>query len=827
MVTIQLLVFNNYADRLYRKYENAAAYDHAAPESYTFNSVNFAFENYLNAIVTLNIKTTANTINYERFNYACVAQGNGMLRYFITSVVFQNNGQATFTLLRDVLADFSDYWLYAPSLIHRASEIPDSYSFARFRKDMDLSQVKSSETILKDRTDGRGWIVGYITKNFISSDSSAAGYGHLTVTKKSTEYSHIIASTATYAGKTFGRIDSAIINVGVFMQKAPDGAKWWVAQLAGANADASAIMWAPFEESTKDYKGAVETAGLRVVGKNFSSVEALVEAKTRTLLSEVYDNYVWSNVIQMTSEAEAFRDGDLVYCTGDSKTYRVSVNNNNYTHINAALTQSDLDASFNALTIPAMNRGAKAAALINYYDFYLTTRTFTFTEVTSDTTITLVVRPDHDVTADSAYDVFAIPLGGSIDVHNSADAQGRYGSITVNIDDSYVMDMVNCIISKYKVDSSNTSGLIDIQWLPYGPDTISADFEEYYNVIRIGSNPIGVVYWLKSCQLEKTLINADYVIDVPADNLSARVLNETTMWRLVSPNQASMFDFSAVRNGGVSGYNIDVAFKPFTPYICVAPIFSDLYGGNYNDGRGLIFSGEFSLDQVSSAWNEYKYNNKNYELIFNRQIATMDVSNTYAARTAEQQRVTNVMSTVTGTMKGAGSGAFIGGKVGGAYGAVAGAVIGGGTALASGMVNAAYDSENAKNEIKIRALDRQNAIAQYQYQLSNIQARGDTITKISTFNPNNKIYPVLETYTCTYQERTQLATSIKWNGISLEMFGSASDFGMNGGYLSLTPLRLTGAPLNPEIYNQIVQELAVGIYLYGSNNIDTDEEEET
>lgn len=827
--------FNNYSNRLYRRYEFAnsgdsfanykKAVDNDISLYHQFEIANFSFNDGLSAEITLNLSDSTYWRPLDGWDYCVIHDSDNHIaspswRYFIVDSTFNRKDQQTLTLKRDVLADFP-IWTTSPAVIHKASAIPTSFSYAKYRKDMDLSQVKTSETLIKDRTDGRGWIVGYLTKDFIGTTE---GDTSIEYQEKPTEYDDVIDDISAYSGKTFAEINTNIFDLGCYMKNSTW--PYMIAEIAGY----SEAFWSPFKVNRYDspfedgqawYSTILSKYGLQFNHTEFESVEGTIESALRKLREATLNAYVWSAYSQYGTLKE-LRDGEIVYDKATKKAYRVS-EEGGWTDIQDGFTQEMLDQYINNVSFAGKTGNAKFYASVNYFSIHVDYSRYTFTEITDTATVKLLVRQDHQTTSDSAYDIFAIPLGGTVSYINESDPST---SVSVKIDDSYVMDIVNTMISKYKVATDSSAGLIDIQWLPYGPDQIIGNFTENANLIRVGTSTVGILLWLKSCQLEKTITGANYTLTIPSDPLQARIYGETHSWRLCSPNQASMFDFSAVKNEGITGYNVDIAFKPFTPYICVAPIFNGLYGSNFDDGRGLILSGDFSLDQVSNLWNQYKWQNKNYELIFNRQIATMDVEMTYAQRTANQQKVTDAMATVTGTLKGIGGGALAGKKSGIPYGAAIGAVVGGSTALASGIINQVYDRENAGTESFIRSLNRQNTIDQYQYQIANIKARGDTITKISAFNPNNKIYPTLEAYECTYQEKTQLAESIKWSGLSLEMIGTPSQFSSVAGcFISATPLRMEHQYLSNQFYSAITQELEVGVYLYGSNDLEEEEEE--
>ena len=84
--------------------------------------------------------------------------------------------------------------------------------------------------------------------------------------------------------------------------------------------------------------------------------------------------------------------------------------------------------------------------------------------------------------------------------------------------------------------------------------------------------------------------------------LDRKVSNECDLYRLVSPNFSGQFEWSLAKgNGNASIFDIDCTYKPYQPYIHVQPIFTNLYGSDFNDVRGLICGGNFSLPIISDA----------------------------------------------------------------------------------------------------------------------------------------------------------------------------------------------------------------------------------
>ena len=114
---------------------------------------------------------------------------------------------------------------------------------------------------------------------------------------------------------------------------------------------------------------------------------------------------------------------------------------------------------------------------------------------------------------------------------------------------------------------------------------------------------------------------------------------------------------------------------PYKPYIHINPNFKSLYGTDWNDSKGLLCGGDFSLPKYTNAWETYQLNNKNYQQIFDRQIRNIDFNYT-------QERFKAAFGLTAGALAGSVGGAIAGSKFGGPIGAGVGAVAGG---VASGI----------------------------------------------------------------------------------------------------------------------------------------------
>lgn len=258
------------------------------------------------------------------------------------------------------------------------------------------------------------------------------------------------------------------------------------------------------------------------------------------------------------------------------------------------------------------------------------------------------------------------------------------------------------------------------------------------------------------------------------------------------------------KNGGVERFNVDCTYKPYQPYIHVNPNFKLMYGDDFNDSRGLICNGDFSVGMISDAFTNYELQNKNYNAIFNRQIQNMDVMNDIAKQEA-------TFGMIGGTVKGAASGAITGAMVGGGYGAIAGAVIGGATSAVGGVM----DMINLDKKI---TENRQYAYDMYNFSLQNIKALPHSMTRCTALTFNNKLFPFVETYSCTDVEKDAFILKLKYDGMTINKIGKIQDYtDMNGRMVKGEIIRYdeSSSPLKADAHmaNEIYNEIKKGVYI--------------
>ena len=291
--------------------------------------------------------------------------------------------------------------------------------------------------------------------------------------------------------------------------------------------------------------------------------------------------------------------------------------------------------------------------------------------------------------------------------------------------------------------------------------------------------------------------------DVNNAGISLKVLSNAYYMRICSPNYQGSFDVNIGKNNGqIKGFWLYGTYKPYTPYIKVAPVFEGLYGSNFGDQRGLICAGDFSLPRIIDEWQNYQLNNKNYQNIFNREIQDMEFFQSIEMRN-------QLVSGGIGILGDAAKGAAAGGYAGGPYGAAAGALIGG-TASTIGYAIDVDTLARTQREVKQLAIDKFN------YQLGNVKALPYTISKLGTWNVNSKIFPFLEYYTCTDEEKEALENKIRYESMTVMRIGTLEEFSSLSSELSYFKgvlIRNDEIADDTHILNNIYEELLKGVYI--------------
>ena len=176
---------------------------------------------------------------------------------------------------------------------------------------------------------------------------------------------------------------------------------------------------------------------------------------------------------------------------------------------------------------------------------------------------------------------------------------------------------------------------------------------------------------------------------------------------------------------------------------------------------------------------------------FNRQIQNMEVQNNVA-------RLSDALGATVGSI----AGAVAGSKLGGGVGAVAGLGLTAAAGVADYQINEQLRSEN---------MDYTKDM--FGYQLGNIKAVPDGLSKTTAYTKHNKYFPFLEFYTCTEEEKNALKNKLKYNGMTVMRIGTINEFLQpEQSYIKGRLIRLEGDYDNHYV-NELSQELYKGVYI--------------
>ena len=200
--------------------------------------------------------------------------------------------------------------------------------------------------------------------------------------------------------------------------------------------------------------------------------------------------------------------------------------------------------------------------------------------------------------------------------------------------------------------------------------------------------------------------------------------------------------------------------------------------------------GDFSVAQTTSAWANYQMQNKNYQNIFDREIQSMELSKKASLIKGVSNLLPGAVSTLTG-MENTGLGA-----------------VKAGSQIINNAANVVWDQVLKKDQINAKR-------ELFNYNLQNIQALPQSLSKSSAFNINSKYVPFLEKYTCTEDEKNALIDKIKWQGMTIMRVGAIQDYVWSDDtYIEALPLRLDNLLDDYHMAETISQELDQGTYIY-------------
>ena len=850
----------------------------AAKKGFIRNKVNFDFVDGVHASLVLNIaKSEQTTFKVDQPDYCVVEteykEGEGvnqttvkqLSRWFILESTKIRGNQWEISLRRDLLADYYEPVLQAPVFVERG--IPLINDPAVFNKEgFTFNQIKQNELLLNfDKHSGRGggWIVGYMAREdgngHVTHIDNAEG--HAEVPEGTYQFDDLpsqLKSLITNGVGYFNKANTFLMNICSLIDDRSSGVQ---ARFFNIHGDGAEISVDYGEKLFENGGGLVPTYPYSpylsfelLNGNKFYLSQACEYLRYYIAYSSINfgsDVQTWYNSLTLTNrftDTSIFNYNNIIY-EKDGRVYKLRISSLGKTAQQISLTPSQISAGSGAspalavdvktlvnnylLTNTALNRviidpavnNSKIAVYIGKEE-----EKYAFiSELAEYDTVKTSIPDTRNENLEAPYDLFCIPVSPNLLVKSS-------GVTVLQNADNIALAIARGIAVK-----GTTSIVYDVQILPYCPFDEILDYDgnidiggfqsgkDYSYITKEVSGVttnVGIVIYPKHCRgtfdlsITNSMETYSYCIEETSSVIDKKIKAETNLIRFVSPNFASIYEINVQKNKGITSLNVDYFYKPYSPYIHVAPYFNGLYGQDFNDPKGLICSGDFSIATASSKWEEYQIANKNYELIFNRQLQNLDVNNAIAY---EQLEFTGKLGVATSALQGIAAGAITGATIGsaaGPWGAAIGAV---GGAVVGGVTSGIASSVGAKKDLEYLARQQREARSymenMYTYQLGNIQALPNTLTKVSTFTENNKIFPFIEFYDCTNVEKEALRNKIQYNGMTVMRIGRIMDFiGETSKYVQGQLIRLEGINEDSHVVAEIANEIKQGAYYYGTDS---------
>lgn len=791
MSKIYIYKYNNYFNRITKKESTLTSY--GTPE-YSLATTNF---NYNDGI------TTSHVCNYSGkgdYLIVCDNENNIESHWFITDRDKTRGGQVSFTLRRDLIVDNYDKVITAPMIISRAMITNPDNPLLFNTEGFSFNQIKRSETTLEDASESR-WYYLYFKKD--------APQKTLSVNLGGNAYDVSLSGTAaSYFRYQDTPVDNVLINhfklrtITGYSSQVPASQRyvtcnWYVNSNLSSNVNSEIIPFAVEEYHRIFFIDTYNNINNSVKNMLASNYNSLKNAYSSEITNDVVTDLEYEEWTALNGKKVKDSDNKIYLVTvSTSETTSDSyIQTDNYP-LTRAIYENMIENSgieyTDGLGTEALQIQVKTRRiLVHLTDITAQSGAISFNLFDS--------TGNYVTTDDSEYKIISLPADRIVYQYNNAD---YYTAPNV------MQKLIREISLNYP------DYLVDIQLLPYCnyhetvyegtvyPEEISTTQVQYLthtdNNTQVRD---GFIYYVDSANVSFNIYKSLYMGTYDTDSaLNKKIANETEVWRLVSPNYDGTFEFSLAKNDNVNYFNVDITLKPYNPYIHINPNFKSLYGQDFDDARGLILNGDFSLPIETSAWADYELRNKNYQIAFNRQIEHMDFQH-------GQEKVYGIFNAITGTMSGTLTGAAAGGMAGGVPGAIAGGIAGGVTSLAGGIADLSMMGARQRE-------GKDFAVDNFKFQLGNVKALPNSISKVTPLTYNNKKFPFVEKYTCTDEEVNILKNKILYTSMNVNAIGTIQEYMQTERtFIQGTLIRLEGTGLESHEIYEIFDELRKGVYI--------------
>lgn len=802
--TLYLLNFNNYYNRTIKYHETIHDYPVRSVIHYV-NDINFNPNDYVETEVIVNYPDFGDSADPD---YAILVDNDSneiVSRWFIIEAIRIRLNQFKYSLKRDVVADYMNVILDAPCYVEKGY-VGNGNVLAFNSEDVKFNQIKKGEYLLKNKL-GTPWLVAYLSRYHTENEQTVYNQfqGQFIDEISTKEPDYTLESLSDYTYYKYNSASSSyrytedvkfcmyyntqkdINNYGAASARdcvfgISKNGFYYDTHSSGAISQSLPIYT---HDGLPSYSEDIRAEAYKEAYKHYNFY-ATTDTETNLDINYYTKIGTYENYLILKEE-----DGKIIK-VGD-KYYRIVANSNMHYSTDVRFIVPNQTASFgeklfnyiasDIFNLPA-NCYKNPFIQIPYENPGIY---FTFEEVNLNNQIQYNFTYTHNVTLQTPYEIIAAPLN----------------DITFTRGNQTIQHNGNTALSWFLDMAQKGSELVyDVQIVPYCPiDTTDIANLEIVSCYYQAESPLAIAFKIGQASFSKSFEAPE---DLPIDE-NDKVSINCDLYRLCSPNGIGDFDFSPAKNGGFFGYEVDVTLIPFNPYIKVNPVFNSwgLYGGDWNDYRGLICGGDFSLPITTDQWENYQLNNKNFQAVFDRETQTLEVQNFWT-------RAESWTSAVTGIVGGAAAGALMGGRVGGGYGAIGGAIVGGIASAGAGAADIVATYKLQEEQMRSRE-------DLFNLNLRTIQARPNTLTRTTAYNINNKYFPYIEYYSCTGEEKQIFKNKLKYEGMTINAIGTIADYiGPEETFIKGKLIRIPDIQDDYHVAQMIVNELVEGVYLGGN-----------
>ncbi len=530
-------------------------------------------------------------------------------RYFVSGITQLRSGKFQISLLRDIISESPSTWSQEDAYIS-AGTATDYNKYKRWNLPFTNTKIKEERLNINGKS---SFFVYYVNTQSFEGDvvsetdlkiKSTSIPGITGFDYEVDNLNEIPSFRYVNAGKVY-KVGNSSMHINIsFRSGNYERAKYNWSYYKNNNEDSFSFSG---QYSSTPFSGALVLDKTR--GSDFQQNQNNCRTQTKSKVSSFIDGYVQRNYQQISaSEVNNLSPyvGKIIYNRADSKAYRITLAQSNYTS-NTNMTSSEQSILFNAINQISFPVDFNSGNSNSYsggwalLQLSLSEYSYTLEELGVATGFDFNFKSDTRKLPKSAVRCVNIVSGEGFEDDDIAQALMLAQTNGIN-------------------EQGDTGRILDIQFLPFSVAT------------KTNSN-----FKLNQTNLIAQFLDSDdfeYDIDLPD---LTNINKETDTIKIVSPSRASQYLFRPYDNDGSMIFNAKITIKPYASVIYIRPSTKGLLMYDWNDKDCLIINEDFSLTNVSSAWTNYIYNNRNYQNAFEREIQGREFERSWERRIEQAQ----------------------------------------------------------------------------------------------------------------------------------------------------------------------------------------------